>query len=817
MTLSLRLKLKPQFREPLAAQGGFVGREAELSRLVSLFQRRSSATVLVSGHRGVGKSALVEEALSRAQGDKTKRVIARLTLPHVYRDDIDSTKLRDQILRSLARALYFALKDEKLAKDLRERVEALYSKTYLKELEEHTAVESLAEAEVKRQATLRTETTFQPSKLVSMIGGGALAAGAAVGGVAVVSKVASTHGVGWAIAAAAAIPLAAIASSFALSKVKSEETSVGETLTERNEVTRVGIFDLSPETLEFELRDLILQLAKAKRPCVFIIDELDKLEALPASEEELEHLESHVIFKIVSALKNFFTLGSGIYVFISGEDFYGRLTRSIGSEVYALAHTLFTDRVFVHVLHYSEVERLIDQLLAETSTDETTYRRFRNYLCWESRNHVFDLLTLVGEYVVFDDKGVPMLVAQEAGEQDGRWREGNLPDGWQIAAGLEKFVGAVYDESHRPTAREERFNQALWLTLLQTARGLFDGGSIEIPEGGYELPDTKWMNFLSDGERDDLAGVVERLLAKMERYASVTTASGSRTLPSEEEEREVKFVRHELVEDPPYPPSTIGTEAQHTNFENGFLDLARRVEELIEKLRGAGLDASQLADDLKATRNLAEAVKNTSPRSTVPRSRVREGIKRGDALAQQLVEFGVDGVVTKWAADHGAQASEELTEVENRTQLPWESSLTEFPDLVNALKEADIDYFIVGGASSENQMLVLNDWGEDELASISDAYSKALTGEKGRERRKQRLPIVVVSHAPEGKVPKIPQEVVEVIEESTGFSFLKLFSRTWKRERKAELAGWNPFALGSELDNLDKLAGFIDQVSFVNP
>lgn len=816
MSVSLRLKIKKEFREPLRSKIGFVGREAELARLTSLFQHRTAATVLVSGHRGVGKSALVDEALARSIAGKTKRTVARLTLPHIYPAD-DGSVLRGQILRALARSLYFAMKDDdSLSKALRERAEALYSKTYLTELKEHTAVESLAEAEAKSQSSIKTETTIAPSKLVSGILGSALAGGVAVGGVAVVNRVSQDHGIAAGVIAALAVVGAAVASAITIGKSREDVASISDKITKRDEVTRTGTLDLSPETLEFELRDLVKQLHDDGRPCVFVIDELDKLEVGPKADGDLEQ---HVIFKIVASLKNFFTLGAGVFIFISGEDFSARLGESIASGGYALAHTLFTDRIFVHALHYSDVERLTDQLLAQKPSDEKLYRQFRNYLCWESRNHVFDLLSLIGEYVEFDSKEGPVLLAQESGEVDGRWREGNLPGGWQVAAGLQKFAGSSYDESHRPTAREERFNQAIWLTLLDAARTLFDGESLDVPEDGYETPDEPWLAGLSDRDLDDLSGAVERLLAKMERYGAVSVVQATRTVEAEGGNQEQQVTRYELVDEPPYPPTSVGREAELIPVEKSYLELSERIERLVTNSGDAGVESGGFAEEIRAVRELSKQVGNTSPRSTVPRSRVREGFKRADALARNLIQTGVRGVVESWASSKGAQLSSSIAETETRTGQPWQSSMTEFTDLATHLSDGSPEYFIMGGATSDNQVLVINDWGDRDLGPISDAYSKALTGEKGRDRRKQRLPIVVVSHAGSDDSTPMPKEVIDIIKEIEGPSFLRwLFGGEVKRERKVvDLAGWNVFSLQSDLGNLKDLGTFIDGVAYVNP
>lgn len=167
----------------------------------------------------------------------------------------------------------------------------------------------------------------------------------------------------------------------------------------------------------------------------------------------------------------------------------------------------------------------------------------------------------------------------------------------------------------------------------------------------------------------------------------------------------------------------------------------------------------------------------------------------------------------------GAQMSASIAETENRTNEPWQSSLTEFTDLVQLLGDGSFEHFILGAATSDNQVLVINDWGDRDLTPISDSYSKSLQGEKGRDRRKQRLPIVVVSHTGSDDSTPMPKEVIDIIKEIEGHSFLRsFFGGGVKRERKVvDLAGWNVISLQADLSNLKDLATFIDGIAYVNP
>ena len=229
------------------------------------------------------------------------------------------------------------------------------------------------------------------------------------------------------------------------------------------------------------------------------------------------------------------------------------------------------------------------------------------------------------------------------------------------------------------------------------------------------------------------------------------------------------------------------------------------------------MSVDSFSGDLEKVTKLSDQVQKTTFRSTVPRSQTREGIKQADGLAQKLVDAGIDGSIRKWAETSGVQISKNIDETETRTGQPWKSSLDEFTELTGVLVSDNIDYYILGGGASENQLLVINNSQREDLSKVSDAYSQALPGEKGREIRKQRLPILIVDHSETGDEPNIPQEVVEEIESEFGVVF---FLKNWysplkRRKKMGRLSGWNVFSLSSDLSNLPKLSEQMTKVSYM--
>ena len=808
----LRLPLREHYREPLSAEIGFTGREAELARLTHILSEREAATVLVTGHRGVGKTALVEEALSRIGGSKP--AIVRLSLLHVHKPGGQPTEVREYVLRALARGLHFALKDMKgVSSGIKTRIRALYQKTFLRELEHHSVAQKLVAAQAETRSMERRETTVDFSKAVALILGPTLRVLAAAGGVAVALKVATEYGWGAGVAAAILFGAVAVLLGLRITRSSEVEESSLQHVTATDSTTQIGTFDLTAETLEFELRDLLDELAQSKKACVFVIDELDKLEMQ-------EGEQSDVIFSIVASLKNFFALGHGVYVFIASDEFDATLERALREKLYPPQHTMFSDRVLVHALGHADIEKLVDKLLAYPPTTELDYRQFRNYLTWESGNHVFDVLALVDEFVEFDDRGAPWLVAREGSEGDIGWREGNLPEWWRTAAGLQKFVGATYDESIRPSVRDARFNQALWLTLRHVARELLDSGGMEIQQRDYRVPPLEWLADFPERDLTDISGAVERLLVRLERRRFTEVVVEARSREVDGQVIEEPFDQHQLVRSPAYPDADVASDRVLTRFESSFVDVATRLDQMAENATGAGVQLSDFSDELASVTSLRSRVESTKARFAVPRHEVAEGYQRVDSLGEVLVQRSLADVVERWASDNGWQCVSDLAQAEDRTGQPWAESLRpDFADLVAELEKGDVGYRMVGGAGSENQLAVVLDPVDDQITQLQEVYGNAFPGDKGREQRRLRLPIVIATTAESGTVLEVPTEIVqEVFDTAGGPGFLGRFQKKKKdrvRKKEVPLSGWYVVSIASTLENLPELATKLEEVSYL--
>jgi Cdc6-like AAA superfamily ATPase len=819
----VRLALKDNYRETLQA-AGFVGREAELNRLTSVLGERQSATVLVSGHRGVGKTSLVEQALKLAVGEskkKSSRLVVRLTLPHVRpADEAAEDKVRAQVLTSLARGLYFEIDKVKVSDTLRDKAKALYDKTYLAAGTAERVVERLSQEAAGTVQRSSQRTRIELDSRLARLALQAIFGALGIAGVAVFAWVAAR--LPWyyqllCAVAVVAVLVIAFVKGVGLEWEKGCEASLTETLTASDKATETGILDFSPETLEFKLRELLEDLAKAGKSCVFVIDELDKLELAEGAGETA--IERDFIFTIISSLKNFFTLGHAVYVFIAGEDFFRRFRASLDSGTYSPAHTLFTDVMFIHILGWRDMELLIDGLVKSGQDESGEYHKFRNYLCWVARNHVFDMLTLLSDLCTYDG-GHPILEARTPGPEAGHWDTGNMPENWELLAGAQKIVGAAYEESQRPLQRQERYNQALWLSLGEAMARLVQAYPDDMPLiQGYALPgEWPWLAGLSGSDITDLSGAIEGMLAKAERFgfaiqrpAELTDAEGSSPGP----------LVYGIAENPEYPPPEVSDQRQLTNFESTFVAWSDKLTRIAGALRDAGVGVDEeYAAVIGRIDSVAKKVGSTAPRRTVPKSDVSRALAEADSLAAELLQWGTHEAILQWVVGNGFSSSDDFAAPDPRTGESWDAGLSmEFEGFVDAVKVSGIPYTVIGGPHTENGVLVLNNVGNADLAPLEKAYGACLAGEKGRERRKQRLPVVALHVVAKGVKIEVPTEVVEVMKAQEGRSFLQLLNLApaFRRvERVEKLLGWHQLALTELLEGLDRLPKLLGQVSFIS-
>lgn len=806
-----RAAFVPGYREPLLHEG-FVGRERELYRLQEVFTGRKAATVLVAGFRGAGKTALVDEALSRSSGKR--QLVVRIAPPHLVRGE-GAPPVRSQILRSLARGLYFSLVEAKsVPSEALTEIESAYDKANLTEIQDHRVLERVVEesSSTTRSTVLKAQVDFSKfAKVLLSVLGAAL-----VGtlGAVTLASVGDRLGGWWGVAAGVLVVLLAGAAGVLVNTETSDVTTVADRIGEKDASSRTSKLDLSDATLEHELRLGLTTLAKSNYSVIFVLDELDKLAIREAEEADVQ---ATAVFDILASLKNFFTLGSAVYVFITDDEFFEKLSLRQRSGSYSPSHTIFTDTIYVGPLHYEEIESLIDRSL-EARPPEPAYDKFKNFICWESKNHAFDALQILASYEEHVG-GKRCLVVSESGEVDGAWREGNLPTDWSTRAALQKHVGVAFDDARRIGPGEALFNQALWGALTSTAAELLDGEVILADEDGVEDLRIRFGDALTSEETSAVGAAVHRMLLRMERYGAVNEGLAAVEPVDGEDGRELQSFR--LRRSVPYPSSSIKSDAILLPIESTLVHAFDRVAELLGNAPSEyELDESG-SRALEAVREVADQIRRTGPRQTQRKAVVDHAIEQTERLADQLVREITSQVVLAWCDARGATYRAALVQANPRTPEPWLTSLeSDFGPLLAELRSTDLQFLLATGES--NAVLVLL-FGEDStVRAVQDAYRTCLAGdEKMAAERELRLPIVHVVAS--GSSHRFPTEVFEYLAESAdadgGWSLTKwLFGGRkgkGKDTKEVALKGWHQVGLAADLSNVSDLPEKLTEISFI--
>lgn len=399
--------------------GIFVGRRELLEPLVAtIADRDKRGTVLVSGHRGTGKTTLVIEALRQA-----RRALARdsrrgllpivLNVSEVATSlhgggaagqlDIDPKRLLVSLLRAFRQRRDLIDEAEEARRD---QIDALYLKA--------TAAEFRA---LDSTGATRTETLARSSGASVRIDEAfkGLLAPAGILGASILGASASNTLSGDLVRGGLAV-LALAAAGFGLhySTKRSRDSK-----TERAELLSIA-HDNSLQQLENDLKDLLQALHADGWRTVVVLEELDKLN------DQGKELES-----IVRYFKNLFTQAPALFVFVTDKYYYDHIERGIRAgrrnRTYATSHTFYTYRVFVDrpttaeclefmttAFRDEEHKAIVRTIHAGDNTrvalESYNYRKssearvpllslFVRVLLLQSSNHLFDLKALLQRYV----------------------------------------------------------------------------------------------------------------------------------------------------------------------------------------------------------------------------------------------------------------------------------------------------------------------------------------------------------------------------------------------------------------------------------
>jgi hypothetical protein len=179
----MRFQLAPDWDVPFDAPtamgvptGHFVGRAHEIDLLVNELIRSPRRSIFISGHRGVGKTALVHKALFELRNRAGDRQFLFVLLSGHQLDVSvsDSSRIDARaILTNLIRRLYSsASSTDDVGQPLRERVELLYEKAVAKEFLERRRAKQRAQE--RASSSTRSELSIRSTTSLAVALGSAL-------------------------------------------------------------------------------------------------------------------------------------------------------------------------------------------------------------------------------------------------------------------------------------------------------------------------------------------------------------------------------------------------------------------------------------------------------------------------------------------------------------------------------------------------------------------------------------------------------------------------------------------------------------------
>lgn len=694
----LNLKLNKDYRDPVILDtetSVFRGRKNELNKLVDLVKFRKSASVLIGGVRGVGKTSFTREALRMVGTSKEQEIYTvDLTFANLETEGTENDKkndLRNTILKALIRGLYLC------NPDCQNEIVDLYDKTYFSELSNTGLMELIFENNTLKEEKKSIEKIWRLDigspleMLFKVIGTGGITYILAN----LIERV--TISLSWWQLLSVTFLILLFGLLIVLLALKKVETRKRTGISEINEenatrkINSSGIakYDLSSDTLEIGLRQALTKLSKSGHKVVFIIDELDKLES-----------ETDKIYDIIKTFKNLFSLSNAIFIFIASSKFFDEIENKKADDPYSVYHTIFTDKIFLPALYYQDVNDIIDSFLDKNeSTTNINYIKFKAFIGWQAKNHIFDTHNLIEEFTQHAGNGEAFVVVNE----DDVLERGNIAGDWEIAASLQQYIAATYDEKSYPN--NPRKNELLYLTLREIGESLYSDYEITIKGNDFMskiLPEKQkaiGLDALSAETKRDFSGAIEDLLLRTDRYG--LTVSNEEQIPIEGSDppKTIRKVVFEVNPEVSFPDlKEIKKSTAVSSFENDFLTSMKSLENIIMNIEKVGLMTltQPYQQQIKFYQTIRKPIKQESPRKRL-KSHILNDINGLNQIQRDIVIQAPKEYIKGIASDNGFSICPVSDDGTGQPIWNLDPNLSSFLQYVNSTLVFDQTYTFLSG------------------------------------------------------------------------------------------------------------------------
>jgi len=377
-------------------EGHFAGRKRELDLLVNEILHKTSGSILVSGHRGVGKTSLVYKALAEVLKKRKDIIIVLMNAAQLEAELKDKSENKSinprEIIENLIRRLYTATRNKKeLDESIRKGIENLYKKAVAKEFKLTELFTGKAQ-EMKQIEEERVKEILISERISHIV---IFIACWITGALVIVFNLTPFEWLNKLIGLLLTFPVPYILNS--IYRKREIKKAVEEISAEAQELYEL---DNKISNLEFDLEEIHKKISESGKRLIYVIDELDKLEVEQVKES-------------LKYFKHLFTLSNALFIFIGGEEIYNiGLNKQENTEVYReKEYTYFTSRYFLTRPLYPDLTEFLNEIVKEKeglTNDE--FETFKRALCFEAKNDFFDLRKCIRDKITYyTEEGNPVI------------------------------------------------------------------------------------------------------------------------------------------------------------------------------------------------------------------------------------------------------------------------------------------------------------------------------------------------------------------------------------------------------------------------
>lgn len=372
--------------------GHFAGRNKEILRLVNELLRKNSGSIVVTGHRGVGKTSFVYKALSDVyEKDECDILIVLLNAGQFEISSEKGTINPKEVLINIIRRLYSSSQNWDLEDNIKSKIEVLYRKAVAKNynfVDSHSAIdEHINISENSKKINIRFEHIIYPVFLI-------------IAYIFQTKEILPSVRLNEIVPLILALPVPYI---IYLSYIKWSSDKTQKI--NRDKVNEFYEFDSNIGNLEFDLEEIHNDVSKSEKKIIYVIDELDKISVENTS-------------KIIKYSKNLFTLSDAQFIFVTGEETYNHFENHGENEYRPNEYTYFTSKYFLSRPLTDDLNSYLGDIIETNELSEKDSEIFTKALCFESHNDFFDLKKFIKDRIISFDGLKPIIKFENITEDD---------------------------------------------------------------------------------------------------------------------------------------------------------------------------------------------------------------------------------------------------------------------------------------------------------------------------------------------------------------------------------------------------------------